>query len=70
MLLAIGSDVDRGSASLINLGTWGAALCALSASRERKHLAGGVKLALIGNNLVNQSGLTFFKVAGTGGIFT
>ncbi len=35
-----------------------------------KHLAGGVKLALIGNNLVNQSGLTFFKVAGTGGIFT
>jgi hypothetical protein len=36
----------------------------------RKHLAGGVKLALIGNNLVNQSGLTFFKVAGTGGIFT
>jgi hypothetical protein len=29
-----------------------------------KHLAGGVKLALIliGNNVVNQSGLTFFKV--------
>jgi hypothetical protein len=27
-----------------------------------EHLAGGVKLALIGNNLVNQSGLTFFKL--------
>jgi hypothetical protein len=30
---------------------------------DAEHLAGGVKLALIGNNLVNQSGLTFFKVA-------
>jgi hypothetical protein len=38
--------------------------------QTNRHLAGGVKLALIGNNLVNQSGLTFFKVAGTEGIFT
>jgi hypothetical protein len=43
---------------------------AVTISSLHEHLAGGVKLALIGNNLVNQSGLTFFKVAGTGGIFT
>jgi hypothetical protein len=37
---------------LVILSTW---------KQQCEHLAGGVKLAFIGTNLVNQSGLTFFR---------